>query len=235
MKNKSIAWGIFLIIMASYYLCYQMDLIPEEFSTIKVLLSIVCVFGIIHGLINRSMIEVLCVLAVLLSLYASLLGIEKIAGFPIILGFCVIGFGLDLLIGDHWKKKNKYNNPPQFGNPYVENVADGEQIFVKNLFGQTNKYVNSNSFRYAKIANQFGKCVVYFNNAVLAGATAHVDAENHFGELSLYFPNTWRVDVQRDASFGDVKFFGMGSSNPDAPVVTVHADVSFGEINIHFE
>jgi predicted membrane protein len=104
-----------------------------------------------------------------------------------------------------------------------------------NLFGEFNKYVNDSSFSKAVIKNTFGQFNVYFNNAIIANNHAMVEVDNRFGEVDLYLPGTWRVDVQRECAFGVVQMHGNGNADADAPLVQILANCSFGEINIYFE
>ena len=68
----------------------------------------------------------------------------------------------------------------------------------------------------------------------MKNGTAIIDVENSFGQTVLYIPKTWRADVIRDCSFGDVKIFGSGNADMDAPYVKIKAEVAFGDVEIYF-
>lgn len=235
MKKKNIAWGVILIVFAVYYLLCQAEIIPDEFSTYKVIFTILFGFFAVKGLLDRSFSAFMVCLAVMGCINANLLGIEKITPIPLLLSFMLIGIGLDMIFKNFWKKDAVIGQTPDFDNSRVENVMDAEEIRLQNNFGSMSKYVNSNHFRYAKLQNNFGKCNVYFNNAILGSSQAQIEAKNAFGEMNLYFPSTWRVDVRQDVTIGEVKYKGVGSSNPDAPCVFVNIESSFGQVNICFE
>ena len=64
---------------------------------------------------------------------------------------------------------------------------------------------------------------------------AEVNVENVFGQLNLYFPSTWRLQVNKQSVFGGVKICGRPCTNPDAPVIHMNAESVFGNITIFFE
>ena len=70
-------------------------------------------------------------------------------------------------------------------------------VFVNCSFGTTNKYVNSDSFKRAKIKNKFASCNVYFDNAFIAGKSADIYVNNSFGETTLHFPSDWKLNVKK--------------------------------------
>lgn len=236
MNKKNVAWGILLIMIAVYYLLSKLEIIPEEFSTSKVIFTVLFVLIALKGLLDHSFTAFVLSLGVIGCIHAELLHITKITTWPLLLASLLIGIGLDLIFKNVWKKNNSCHKiPPKFGDPYIENVMDGEQVNLENNFASISKYVNSNSFKYAKLENNFGKCNVYFNNAILGSTNAQIEAKNTFGEMNLYFPDTWRVDVRQDSAFGDIKFKGVGSTDPDSPCVFLNAQSQFGQINIYFE
>ena len=66
--------------------------------------------------------------------------------------------------------------------------------------------------------------------------TAQLQAlENVFGQLNLYFPSTWRLQVNKQSVFGGVKICGRPCTDPDAPVIHMNAESVFGNITIFFE
>lgn len=235
MKNKSTAWGIVLIVIAIYYLLSKLGYIPEELSTFKIILTIVFLFTAAQGIMEHSFTEFLLSLALIASVHAKLLHITEITPFPLAVTALLIGIGLDLIFKKSRKNQNTAKIHREFKNAHIENIMDGDEIRVKNHFGVLSKYVNSNRFQRAEINSCFGSCNVYFNNAILGTGNAEIIATNSFGELNLYFPNTWRVNVKEHTAFGDIKFRGIGSSDKDAPCVFINADCSFGQITICFE
>ena len=54
---------------------------------------------------------------------------------------------------------------------------------------------------------------MYFNNAVLANGRATLYVDNTFGETCIYIPRTWRLDLKKNNSFGDIAVRGNGNND----------------------
>lgn len=239
--KKSIIWGLVLILAGVYLLISRMGLIPKlPFFT--VVFTILFVYTAVQGLFKKSFTLMFVSVALLGWVYDEYLKIDTIAPWPLIPAALLVGIGLDLIFKNVFHKKNNQKNmhftAGHHGNvqgPYIENIPDGEFVNVSNTFGAISKYVNSGVFREAKIKNSFGSCNVYFNNAIMKGTEAQIKVENSFGEINLYFPATWRVSTKQSASFGDIQFHGMASTNPESPCVFIDAESCFGSINVYSE
>jgi predicted membrane protein len=157
-------------------------------------------------------------------MYAEPWNITRITPWPLLIAALLVSIGLTMIFKDS-RKKTEWKKVTQ---------EDSSEIMY-NLFGEINKYVNDSSFSKAVIKNTFGQSNVYFNNAIIANNHAVVEVDNSFGEVDLYLPGTWRVDVQRECAFGVVQMHGNGNADVDAPLVQILANCSFGEINIYFE
>ena len=132
------------------------------------------------------------------------------------------------------KKHNIHIGHNEFHGNFTEETSENGFVKIDSAFDGATRYVNSPNFERAQIHNTFGKNVVYFNNAIMKNGNAIIDVENSFGQTVLYIPKTWRADVIRDCSFGDVKIFGSGNADMDAPYVKIKAEVAFGDVEIYF-
>lgn len=236
MKKKSTIWGIILIVAAVFYLLGKMGILFHGLSAIRILFSVIFLYGIVQGIVHRNFLEITVSLAFLGWMYDYILHITRITPGPLLIAAVLIGLGLDMIFKNAWNKPlEEHRKNFQFHNSNIDNIDDGDCIRVENNFSAVNKYINSVHFQRADIENNFGKCNVYFNNVILGSKQPEVYAENAFGEMNLYFPGTWRVTVKQDAVFGNIKYHGIGSSDPDSPCVYVNAECNFGHINICFE
>lgn len=240
--KKSVIWGLVLILVGVYLVVSRIGLIPDlPFFT--VVFTILFVYTAVQGLFMKSFTMMLTSVALLGWIYQDYLKIDIIAPWPLIPAALLVGIGLDLIFKNVFRKKNKKQKNIHYaaghhGNvqgPYIENIPDGEFVNVANTFGAISKYVNSGVFREAKIKNSFGSCNVYFNNAIMKENQAVIKVENSFGEINLYFPATWRISTKQSASFGDIQFHGMASTNPESPCVYIDAESCFGSINVYSE
>ena len=165
--------------------------------------------------------------------YDEYIGIEELTPWPVLLAAVLLSIGFSMI----FKKRRRVihdGSSVVFDSVDIDE-EDGNTICVKNTFSETSKYVNSNDFTSGDIKNTFGETRVYFNNAVLANGRATLYVDNTFGETCIYIPRTWRLDLKKNNSFGDIAVRGNGNNDMDAPLITIDAKNSFGEICIVFE
>ncbi len=246
MKKKNLFWGFVLIVAALYVLVSRAGVIPN-LPVGKILVSLICVYIMFKGVINRSFPEILIPLAVIGCQYDEFLGITAITPWPLLFAAILISIGLSLIFSNGRKRNvniTYYNdgNSKDSGNRenqtiegklVEEETEDGDIVHIENNLSGNSQYVNSQKLLRAKIENSLGQCNVYFNNASLKNGKATIEAQNNLGETNLYIPRAWRVQVEQEAALGDVKVFGNGNADIDAPYVYIKAECNLGCINIY--
>lgn len=231
-NKKGIFWGVILILIATYYLVGRLGLLPD-LPFFKLLFTVILGYTLIEGIVKLNFYSIFFSLALLGCIYAKPLGITAITPWPVLIAALLFSIGFSMIFRSPWGKK--YHERVEFSNgTHVENGWDGAQVHFSNTFGESSKYINSENFSRADLNNAFGECNVYFNNAIMKNAKAEVHASNNFGELNLFFPGTWRVEIKSKTFFGAVSEHGMTNSDVAAPYVLVLAEGNFGEINIHY-
>ena len=246
MSKKDIYWGFILILIALYIVVSSVGLLPK-LPVVKIVFTILFAAWAIKGLCTLSSFEFFVPVGILGCMYQKALGIESLVPWPWWLAMILLVIGFDMVL-KNVKKNRKYKkfhdsvNGGYTQQSYakypgkVDNSADGAYVSVKNMFSETSKYVNSTNFSSADIDNKFGQTNVYFNNAIMpAGANGSINVENSFGETNIYIPGTWRAEIIRNATFGEVNVHGQGNNDMDAHFIVIKADCTFGEINIYFE
>lgn len=231
MKKKSVFWGSIFILLAIYLIISKLDLIPK-LPIFSILITVVLLYIIAMGIRQLNFAEIFIPLALIGCQYDEFLHIEQITPWALILASVLLAIGFDMIFKSS-KKKNLYTKAIVATNQ-ATSESDGSEVHIESSFSGDSKYINSPNLVKAEIENSFGQCNVYFDNACLAAKPCPVYVENSFGETNLYFPHTWRVSVNPDCAFGDVKMHGMGNHDMDAPYVEVHAEVAFGTINVYF-
>lgn len=81
--------------------------------------------------------------------------------------------------------------------------------------------------------NSFGSTSVYFDNAIIQGESASVYIDNSFGEISLYVPRAWNVDVNVEKAFGSVNMRGRMEGTSTHRLL-VSGETNFGTLTIVF-
>lgn len=233
-RDKNYTIAMILILIAGYLLVSRLDIIPK-IPIFPILFTLVFAYAAIRALLRLHFFEGMLSLAIIGCINDKLLGIEAITPVTLIVAFCMIGIALDMIFRNRRSYSTRIEDGTYTYGETVDNGVDGERVSVKNSFGTTSKYVNSNGLKEAKIDNCFGECKVYFNNAVLGNAHAYVKVDNSFGSTSIYLPATWRVSVSQDTAFGHVEFRGHGSMEEGAPEVELKLDCSFGQVRVIFE
>lgn len=231
MKKKSIFWGIIFILLAVYLIVNSMDLFPK-LPVFSILITLVLVYIMVMGIRKLNFTEILIPLALIGWQYDDYLGITELTPWPLLGAAILLAIGLDMIFRNVRKEKRIEGHVVFNGR--IDSSVDGSVININSTFAGNNKYINSDHFSTANIDTSFGQCNVYFDNAIMDNNHCVINVDNSFGETNLYLPHTWRVSIDRDCAFGDVKIHGVGSNDMDAPFAQVNADVAFGEINIYF-
>lgn len=233
-RDKNYTIAMILILIAGYMIVSKLDIIPR-IPIFPILFTLVFAYAAIRSLMRLHFFEGMISLAIIGCINDKLLGIEAITPVTLIMAFCLIGIALDMIFRHRRCRNMRIEDGSCTYGEIVDNNVDGERVSVKNSFGTTSKYINSNSLKEAKIDNCFGECKVYFNNVVLENDHAYIRVDNSFGSTNIYLPATWRINVSQDTALGHVEFRGHGSMEAGAPDVELKLDCSFGEIMVIFE
>lgn len=230
--KKSIFWGLIIILLAVYVIVSRLFAMPD-IPVIKIAFTLLFVYIIYNGIRSLHFGEIFIPLALIACQYDEYIGIEELTPWPVLLAAVLLSIGFSMI----FKKRRRVihdGSSVVFDSVDIDE-EDGNTICVKNTFSETSKYVNSNDFTSGDIKNTFGETRVYFNNAVLANGKATLYVDNTFGETCIYIPRTWRLDLKKNNSFGEIAVRGNGNNDMDAPLITIDAKNSFGEICIVFE
>lgn len=238
MKNKkSVIWGLLLILLAAYVVVNRLGLLID-IPVVSILLSLVFLYFIINGIIKRNFFEIFLPAALIGCLFdteiAQLTGTEfdKLTPWTLLFVAVLLSIGFDMIFKNNKIHHNNYRNVQ--GNSYTENSTEG-YVVIKSSFDGATRFVNSPDFERADISTMFGQNIVYFNDAIMKKGSAVIYIDNKFAQTVIYIPNTWRANIIRDCSFGDIETFGSGNNDMDAPYVQINATAAFGNIEIHFE
>lgn len=240
MKKESIAWGIILILLAAYLVISRLGII-QDVPVGKIVFTIIFGYTAVRGIIKTDFMQITMSLGILGWVYDDVLGIEAITPWIILISAFLLGLGLNLIFkkkGVHIDISYDSDNPNYTykgkKEPYSSVCEEEGFIISENVFGSTNKYVNTVGFTGADIENSFGQTIIYFDNAVMKNNEARIEVENNFGETRLYFPREWRMELREEKAFGTISCKGMSNSDVNAPVVKIDAECNFGSIKIYF-
>lgn len=233
-ENKNISkvlWGLLLIIAAIYIIVSRYTGFPR-INVFKLLLTILFVFMIIEGMRTIDFYKILLPAACICIIYDKYLRITAITPWPVLCAALLASIGLTMLFGKKEKQHIEFKVKSKIIQENSNNHINGENIMLRNSFGSTIKYINSDNFCFAEIENSFGSMAVYFDNANIKNNFANINIYNNFGETKLFIPKEWHIQNNLEHFFGTVNKYGIPSGTSDI-VLDIKGQTSFGAISIY--
>lgn len=245
MKAKRLIWGILLLIVAVGAICSGLGWIDVgRIGFFKAVATVVFAYGVIQGIWKLRFGELLFSAAFLAILYDRPLGIESITPWTVLFAALIGSIGLELVFHERLNKyrRNRNHCRRNMGARTNETCFEetkttdsGQKVYCRVNFGSATKYLNGESFQSAEAEVNFGEAKLYLNQAILEQDAADVYAQVRFGELQIYVPAQWNVQIYRDNVFcADVQEKGQREVVENAPVIKVHANVCFGDVTIQY-
>ncbi len=233
-KRRKIMWGILLLLAAAALVVDKMGYL-KEIGVWTVIFSVCLIVFFIDGFFRRSFSEILFAAAFFVIVNDELLGLEKITPWPV-LGAAFLGsLGLRMLFPKFGRKPKLMNvsmNGKQLNGKTMvsEETWNGNSVSYDNAFGETVKYL-SGEISHINADNAFGSLKIYFSDAVLRDGSADVNLDSTFGSMVFYVPAEWKVEINAETAFGSTK--EQGKCSPDGTnVLKIRGDVSFGSLVI---
>lgn len=232
MKNRNIFWGLLFILAAALIILNQFGIFGE--TNMFVFVATVVLGGIIiESLIHFNFWGIFFPLAFISILYADELNITKFTPWPALFTALLLSIGFSIIFQKNNHYWGNYHHQHHNHSSFSSNVVsdqDDRVVSCSTSFGECIKYVNSENFEKADISCSFGEVKVYFDNASIPSGSAVINLQVSFGSAKLYIPRTWKVICKANVFLGDMK--DNGNNPTDAPVVTIHGSVSFGDAKI---
>ena len=229
-KGKNLFWGLFFILIAVYVVVSKLGVLPDV-GVFKIFLTVAMIGLMIEGIRYLNFYEILFPAAVIGILYDEALGITELTPWTLLAAALFGSIGLSMIFRSRKRSWNKPETGAYFSD--TSEQCSGNQIRIENNFGSAIRYINSDNFKSARVENNFGTLTVYFDNAIIQDGMASVEADNSFGEMKLYIPKEWRVEMNLERSFGSVRESGswIGSSNQ---TLVINGECSFGSATIYY-
>ena len=241
MKRKSIFWGLSLIAIAIFVVVYQMGIISNEISVWSIVLGILFGCALIDGIISLSFGGIFFPLAFLWALFGEVVGFPKVSIWILLLAALLLTIGFHIIFPQKKKKeqwkKHVESMHQTFDSQGAREIHEGEDggsvVNCYNRFGATTKYITTENFVSATLDNQFGEMIVYFDNAKIIGDYADVYVSASFGSVQMYIPREWKVDNDIRVMLGEAHERNQNQAM-GGPVLRLHGNVSFGELEITY-
>ena len=149
----------------------------------------------------------------------------------------IVIFGLSLLLDALRKPKKKgfhIHKQGSLDHKTQKHFSQENARFEANLsFGDATHTITLPQLQSGSANVSFGEMEIDLTGCGQIADGCHLEIGVSFGELRLRVPNTYRVEANTGASFGDISFHGHPQENVQG---TIYLDggVSFGELEIHY-
>lgn len=158
-------------------------------------------------------------------------------GEDLIFPICVVLFGVSLLIDALRKpKKPRFRVTKRGGNSKKTqcNCENQGNTFHCDLsFGEKTHRVSAPRLESGSADVSFGELTVDLSGVEEVAEGCVIEASCSFGEIIFQVPRKYHMECRNSTAFGDVHIQGQSDAEPEA-VITLNADVSFGEISVHY-
>lgn len=233
MKHRNWFWGLFLVAAAVVILVSQtVTFAVVGFWSILATVLLAAVF--ISSLTSFNFFGIFISVGLLYRIFESPLHWPFVNIWILLLVAVLAAIGCEMIFHPHrtgWC--NEWHGSCKDNGEYRENL-EGDDVCAKNDFCESCKYLHSASLKKAHFSSSFGKMSVYFDQVTLSPEGAEVYTQTSFGKITLYIPAGWRVDESVHTSFGSVTdLMNSRPVAPDAPVLHIKGEVSFGDLEIH--
>lgn len=194
---KKLFWGLFFIIAAAFVIINQLGY-ATDINLFTLLFTIFLIPIFIKSLVRINFFGIFFSGAFLAILYSSVLNIEAITPFPILISALLLSIGFSII----FKKNNKFGRKENFDK--IINEADDSNVDFKVNYGASIKYVNTDNLKRANLNCSFGAMKVYFDNAKVE-EEAIINLDFSFSGVELYIPKTWKITNKVDVSMGSIE------------------------------
>ncbi len=220
MKKK--AFGIVLLILAALVLLQGNFGIPSFGGQIWPLLGIAFfAYQSVESLLRRHLTSAVFTALVALMIANHFYNILPIPNQSLFWAsiLAVIGVGYLTHSSKFWNGKKWWYN----GERTV--VTDKEVAFGSGTFYKQDQDLVADQVEVA-----FGNAKIYYDNAEILGDTATLKIEVGFGNVVIYVPQHWRVDLKVETFCGVAK--ADTSLAPTIKTLIIRGDVAFGKLGV---
>lgn len=229
MNRKNLFWGLLFIFAAVLIFINGFGIFPEV-SMVDVFFTVIMVVIIIRSLIRVNFWGIFFPLGIILIINYDQLNIPNIKPWSIMLAAFLISLGFSIIFNRRKFVYIRTSNKNIFSDT-IENEQDSNIVNCSTKFGDCIKYVNSENFERANIKCTFGDVKMYFDNAKIPSGKAKIYLDLTFGDVDLYVPREWTIENKARIIFGEINAKNREVTS-DSPHVTIHGNISFGDVRI---
>ena len=153
--------------------------------------------------------------------------------FPVL----IVIFGLSLL-ADALRKPKRSRFIYRKGGKKTDKTknsfeSDDTSFFCSVSFGEDTRYITLAQLERGSVQCAFGELTIDLTRCQKVAPGCCIDTTCSFGEVELIVPSRFRVEPESNTAFASLECTGQPDANPEG-VIRLCADVSFGEVEIHY-
>ncbi len=235
-------WGLFFLISAGLLLAVKMGWLTYQFGAWTIVGTLVLAALAIKSIAYFSVSGVVFSLAFMSMLYAKPLGITGLVPWTILGVALLLSIGLSLVLQPlrhRFYRRHAYFMANRWASHHgrtfqgtTSTETDHESSVNVNVrLGNAVRYVQSEDFKQANINVTMGEAKVYFDKAQINGDQATIFLNGNMGEVDLYVPQDWNVDIEMDATMIDINEKGVKPTKT-GPDVLITGAFKMGDIDI---
>ena len=238
MKLNKIFWGLGFIFLAVALLLNALGVIAPftsaigDVSFITLLGGLLLLAYVIDRLIKCKFGEIFIPLAFIFMMFekniAHLCGREdpNMINDGLLFGCaCLLWLGFNILLPKGRRRRKKARK--------AGHTSHCKSHWISSSLTSTVKYINAEDFSEEWVENNFGSCVIRFENAdkYTGGGVLHV--ENNLGSMVIEVPSSWKFIHDIDNSLGSVQA-DVDGGNPDGALLTIKGENNLGSLVIRY-
>ena len=229
LRNKNIFWAIFLLFIAVFILASQFNWFINIGVWSIIATALICAM-IIDSIFKLQYFGIFFPMAFLYKIFEKPLGLPEISIWILFLVAILIASSFSMIFpnkrhGRTYCHKSKHSSTK-------ENIDDNNPQ-IKLSFGESSKYLHSDSLKGGDFSASFGELNVYFDQVQLNPEGAEIYLDCSFGALNIFVPREWKIVDKVEANLGSVQNnINNSSLDVNAPCLTIKGYVRFGSIEI---
>ena len=195
------------------------------------------IFAGAAGLFPRF--SIFCLILLLCGLYF-LLDAYKILpfalGWNILLPVCIVLWGIGILVDVLRRRKYKKVAYRETGDNQAQREYSSQNGWIRTRmgFGSSRTPVVTDCLRGGSVEANFGDFTVDFSGCRTVVPQCSLNVGNHFGKLTMLFPEKFLVQLQSKDNFAaNAQIQGRPSSTPEG-TIQIHLENNFGAVIIRY-
>jgi len=229
MKKDRAFWGLLFVLLGVFLIISKLGYFPYV-NVFSLLLTIFLLVVIVKSILKLNFAGILFPIAFIYITYYKQIGLTSITPWTVLMAALFCSIGLSMIFNKHTKSFKFECNGEDYKFEKID-VEDGSHVGLKNSFGGTIKYINTDNFEQADISCSFGGMKVYFDKATMSNNNAVVRINASFSGVELFVPKDWKIEDKTNVFLGSINEKNRGNQ-VTTNTLTLVGDIKFAGVEI---